>query len=102
MELQRFGISQGKNNMVSASIKLTSMKLTFAQWLKLRRDMAGLRQIDIADVVGVTVQAVSTWEKGTSKPSLNPYQTQQLCLVLNVTFDELVKGFNGEAEISIN
>lgn len=77
-------------------------KLSFPQWLKLRRDLARLRQIDIAKAVGVTVQAVSTWEKGTSKPSLNPEQTQQLCLILNVTFDELVKGFNGEAEINIS
>ena len=82
--------------------KPQSNKLSFPQWLKLRRDMAGLRQVDIANAVEVTVQAVSTWEKGTSKPSLNPSQTEQLCLILNVTFDELVKAFKGEVEISIN
>lgn len=82
--------------------KPQSNKLSFPQWLKLRRDMARLRQVDIANAVEVTVQAVSTWEKGTSKPSLNPYQTEQLCLILNVTFDELVKAFKGEIEISIN
>lgn len=82
--------------------KPKSSKLSFPQWLKLRRDMAELRQLDIAEAVGVTVQAVSTWEKGTSTPALNPRQTQQLCLVLNITFAELLKGFNGEAEINIS
>lgn len=79
----------------------TQVKLSFAQWLKLRREIAELKQADIARALDVSGQAVSSWEKGTATPALNPYQTKQLCLVLNVTLDELVKGFSGEVEITI-
>lgn len=78
------------------------VKLSFSQWLKLRRDIAELKQADIAKALNVSNQAVSSWEKDIAKPALNPLQTQQLCLVLNVTFDELVKAFKGEVEIKIS
>ncbi len=80
----------------------TQVKLSFPEWLKLRRDIAKLKQADIARALDVSGQAVSSWEKGTAKPTLTPYQTKQLCLVLDVTFDELVRGFCGEVEISIS
>ncbi len=84
------------------SAQSKQVKLSFPQWLKLRRDIANLTQSDIAKALNISNQAVSSWEKGIAKPALNPDQTQKLCLILNITFDELVKGFNGEAEISIN
>lgn len=80
----------------------TKIKLSFPEWFKLRRDIAKITQADIAKAVNISKQAVSNWETGIAKPALNPLQTQQLCLVLNVTFDELVKGFIGEVEININ
>ncbi len=81
---------------------LTPIKLSFPEWLRLRREIAKLNQLEVAKAVGVTKQTISSWEKGISKPALNPYQTEQLCLILQITFEELVKGFNGEVEISIN
>ncbi len=99
MGLQEFGIFQPKNNMVSASIKLTSMKLTFAQWLKLRRDIVQVTQADIAKALDIRPQTISNWEKGVSPPSLNPEQTQKLCLILDITLDDLVKGFKGQVGI---
>lgn len=84
------------------STEIKQKKLLFPEWLRLRREIANLNQSDIAKALGVTTQAVSTWEKGKAQPSLTPYQTQQLCLILGITFDELVKGFNEETEIYIN
>lgn len=83
------------------SKQTTQFNLSFPQWFKLRREIAGLKQADIARALNISGQAVSSWEKGTAKPALNPHQTKQLCLILNVTLDELVKGFNGEVEISL-
>ena len=79
----------------------TQIKLSFSEWLKLRRGIAKLTQTDVANALGVRKQSVSSWEKGKSKPALNPSQTEKLCLILGITFDELVKGFNEEAEIII-
>ena len=76
------------------------MKLSFAQWFKLRRDIVGVSQAQIAKELKMTPQAVSNWEKGVSTPSLNPEQTLKLCLVLDVTLEELVKGFKEEITIS--
>ena len=84
------------------SMDSTKIKLSFPEWFKLRRDIAKVTQADIAKAVNISKQAVSNWEKGIAKPALNPLQTQQLCLILNVNFDELVKGFIGEVEININ
>ena len=78
------------------------IKLSFPEWFKLRRDIAKITQADIAKAVNVSKQAVSSWETGNAKPALNPNQTKKLCLILGINFEELVKGFNGEAEISIN
>ncbi len=79
----------------------TKIKLSFPEWFKLRRDIAKVTQKDIAKAVNISKQAVSNWEKGNTKPALNPDQTQKLCLILKVSFEELVKGFNGEVEINI-
>lgn len=79
----------------------TQIKLSFPEWLKLRRDIAKLTQADIAKELKITKQTVSSWEKGNSKPALNPWQTEKLCSVLEISFEELVKGYNEEAKVSI-
>jgi len=84
------------------SVNSTQIQLSFPAWLKLRRDIAKLTQEDVAKALNLTKQTVSNWEKGNTKPALNPYQTQKLCLVLGVSFDDLVKGFKEEAKISIS
>ena len=86
---------------IAMSTNSTQIKLSFPEWFKLRRDIAKLTQADIAKAVNVSKQAVSNWEQGNTKPSLNPAQTQKLCLILGINFDELVKGFNEETEINI-
>lgn len=76
------------------------MKLSFARWLKLQRDIAGVTQAQIAAALDVRPQTVSNWEKGISIPSLNPEQTRQLCQVLQVDLEVLAKGFRGEVTVS--
>lgn len=83
------------------SVNSTEIRLSFPEWLKLRRDIAKLTQKEVAEAINVSKQAVSNWEKGNAKPALNPYQTQKLCVILGVTFDDLVKGFNEEAKVKI-
>ncbi|WP_036487195.1 helix-turn-helix transcriptional regulator [Myxosarcina sp. GI1] len=75
------------------------MKLSFAQWFKLRRDLADVTQAQVAKVLNVRPQTVSNWEKGVSKPSLNPEQTLKLCSILKISLEDLVKGFRGEVSI---
>ena len=82
--------------MVTISIKSFAMKLSFAQWFKLRREIAGLTQAQVAKGLGVRPQTISNWEKGVSVPSLNPEQTLKLCSLLELSLEDLAKGFKGE------
>lgn len=76
--------------------EVSVMRLSFAQWFKLRRDIMGLTQTQIAKAVGVRPQTVSNWEKEVSIPSLNPEQTLILCSLLEISLKDLVQGFKGE------
>ena len=93
------GIDQGEIIMVTTLINYSSMKLSFAQWLKLRRDIANLSQAEIAKALGVKPQTISNWENGVSQPSLNPEQTFKLCSLLKISLEDLVKGFRGEISV---
>lgn len=77
-----------------------SMKLKFSQWLKLRREILGLTQKDIAKVLNIRPSTVSNWEKNVSKPNLDPDQTQSLCDLLKVELNELSRAFREEVEIN--
>lgn len=82
--------------MVTTLIMSSVMKLSFAQWFKLRRNVADVTQAQIAKALNVRPQTVSNWEKGVSIPSLNPEQTLKLCSILKISLEDLVKGFRGE------
>lgn len=47
------------------------------------REMAGLRQADLASKIHVSQNAISSWEIGRTEPSMK--QLQSLCDVLNVS-----------------
>jgi DNA-binding XRE family transcriptional regulator len=79
--------------MIAVSKKSSGMKLSFSQWFRLRRDMAKVTQQQVANSLGVRPQTISNWEKGVSQPSLNPDQTLKLCLILDITLEDLAKGF---------
>ena len=53
------------------------------------RRKSGLSQEQLAEKIGVSRQAISKWESGTSTPELEKLLT--LCECFNITLDELVK-----------
>ncbi len=57
------------------------------------RRKAGLSQEELADLVGVTRQAVQKWEAGTSRPDMD--NLTALAAYFNVTLDYLVLGKEG-------
>lgn len=67
----------------------TTLDLKFSQWFLLRRREQSLTQDQIADVLGVSGQTISNWEKGRSIPTLTIDQTKKLCKILNCVLDEI-------------
>lgn len=62
----------------------------FSAQLKKHRKNNGYTQKQLAEVVGVTQQAVAKWE--TKKASPNPEMLQKISSILNVTVDTLLDG----------
>lgn len=52
------------------------------------RKLAGLKQSDIAEAVGLSAQAVSKWELGKAEPDNNCIEI--LCKLFNVTANDLI------------
>ena len=50
--------------------------MTFAAQLKQARANAGLTQAQVAELIGVTVQAIKSWEAGRREPPAEPVLTQ--------------------------
>ena len=76
------------------------MEITFGTWLALKRkQQSKLTQQDLADLLDVKKQTVSTWERDISAPALNPDQTAKLCLALDVSIFELQAAFLGQNTI---
>lgn len=55
-----------------------------------------LTQREVAKAVGVDDQTISNWEKGKSKPKLDPAQTFALCKVLQCSLEELASAILGD------
>lgn len=62
----------------------------FSTQLKKYRKNNGYTQKQLAEVVGVTQQAVAKWE--TDKASPDPEMLQKISSILNVTVDSLLNG----------
>lgn len=62
----------------------------FSTQLRKHRKNNGYTQKQLADVVGVTQQAVAKWE--TNKASPDPEMLQKISSILNVTVDTLLDG----------
>ena len=58
------------------------------KFIRLREEL-GLTQKDIADGIGTTVQTISNWERGASKPKLTFIQTYKITQVLKKDLKEL-------------
>ena len=56
--------------------------------IKNARTRMNMTQVNLADEMGVSYQAVSNWERGNSMPDIS--KLPELCKILNISFEELV------------
>ena len=70
--------------------------MEFQQRLYDLRKKAGLSQEGLADLLGVTRQAVQKWEAGASRPDMD--NLAALARYFNVTLDYLVRGIESQTE----
>ena len=62
---------------------------------KLRKEKK-LTQADLAEKMGVSINAVSKWERGLSFPNVSLYKS--LCNELDISIEELINGEKGSSE----
>ena len=65
--------------------------------IKVARTKKNMTQMNLADEMGVSYQAVSNWERGNSMPDIS--RLQELCTILEISFEDLVDEKNQETEI---
>ena len=65
--------------------------------IKAARAKMNMTQMNLADEMGVSYQAVSNWERGNSMPDIS--RLQELCNILNISFEELVGEKSQQTEI---
>lgn len=63
--------------------------------IKNARVQKNMTQMDLADAMGVSYQAVSNWERGNSLPDIS--KIEQLCKELDISFDVLLGSDSKEA-----
>lgn len=66
--------------------------------IKAARTKMNMTQMNLADEMGVSYQAVSNWERGNSMPDIS--KLPELCEILNITFEELVGEKTEETRIA--
>ena len=54
------------------------------------RKINNITQMELADLMGVSYQAVSNWERGSSMPDIS--KLPELAKIFGVTIDELLSG----------
>ena len=64
--------------------------MSVGQIIKFYRKEKGFTQGDLAEIIGVSVQAVSKWERGKSLP--DAAIMLDLCALLNITVNDLLSG----------
>ena len=64
--------------------------------IKIARTKMNMTQMNLADEMGVSYQAVSNWERGNSMPDIS--KLPELCQILNISFEELVGERTAETE----
>ena len=69
---------------------------TFSDNLRRARENKGLKQHELATLIGVDNKRISTWELGTASPSLN--LVSNICWALDVEPNDLVPIKNGDEE----
>ncbi|MDD5792059.1 MAG: helix-turn-helix transcriptional regulator [Erysipelotrichaceae bacterium] len=69
-----------------------------AKNIRKARTKKNMTQLNLADEMGVSYQAVSNWERGNSMPDIS--KIPELCEILEISFEELVGGKSKESEIT--
>lgn len=69
-----------------------------AKNIKSARTKMNMTQMNLADEMGVSYQAVSNWERGNSMPDIS--KLPELCKILNISFEELVGEKNAETDVA--
>lgn len=64
--------------------------------IKTARTKMNMTQMNLADEMGVSYQAVSNWERGNSMPDIS--KLPELCKILNISFEQLVGEKTAETE----
>lgn len=62
--------------------------MKIARMIRQARIDGNMTQMNLADAMGVSYQAVSNWERGNSMPDIS--KLEQLCAVLHITVNELL------------
>ena len=62
--------------------------MKIAKVIRQARIDQNMTQMNLADAMGVSYQAVSNWERGNSMPDIS--KLEQLCVVLHITVNELL------------
>ena len=65
--------------------------------IKAARTKMNMTQMNLADEMGVSYQAVSNWERGNSMPDIS--KLPELCNILNISFEELVGEKTAQTDI---
>ena len=73
------------------------MNETIGNRISKYRKTKSMTQEGLANALGVSSQAVSTWENDASCPDIS--LLPQLCRILGITADELLTGKNGEVKL---
>ncbi len=66
--------------------------------IKNARTKMNMTQMNLADEMGVSYQAVSNWERGNSMPDIS--KLPELCKILNISFEELVGERTAETAVA--
>ena len=69
-----------------------------AKNIKEARTRMNMTQMNLADEMGVSYQAVSNWERGNSMPDIS--KLPDLCKILNISFEELVGERTAQTDIA--
>lgn len=66
--------------------------------IKKARTKKNMTQMNLADEMGVSYQAVSNWERGNSMPDIS--KLPELCKILDISFEELVGERTAQTEVA--
>lgn len=80
---------------VDLDVSAAMVKLTFGRWLRVRRQVMGITQSDLAKILDVTTQTVRNWEKGKTFPTLDIRLIGPFAEIIGVSVQSLINALDG-------